>query len=96
VTIEQLLSHRAGIGDYLNEDLPGEITDYPMTEPLHRLSTTAGYLPALDGHPMRDPPGAVFRYNNAGYVVLALPCRAHKRRPLSTTLLRSVCAYRPA
>ena len=72
VTVEQLLAHRSGIGDYLDEDLLGEITDYPMTEPLHSLATTAGYLPALSRLSMRDPPGTVFRYNNAGYVVLAL------------------------
>src|SRR5215468_1776699 len=30
VTIEQLLSHRSGIGDYLDESAVGDISDYVM------------------------------------------------------------------
>jgi CubicO group peptidase (beta-lactamase class C family) len=36
------------------------------------LSTTEAYLGVLDGHPQREPPGESFRYNNGGFVVLAL------------------------
>jgi CubicO group peptidase (beta-lactamase class C family) len=72
VTVEHLLAHRSGIGDYLDEDSLGEISDYVMTEPVHRLATTEAYLPMLEGHPMHDAPGEVFRYNNGAFVVLAL------------------------
>ena len=72
VTIEHLLAHRSGIGDYLDEDAIDDITDYVMPVPVHELATTEQYLPVLDGHQTVFPAGRQFAYNNAGYVVLAL------------------------
>ena len=72
VTIEHLLAHRSGIGDYLDEDEVGDITDYVMPVSVHKLATTEQYLPVLDGHAMVSPAGERFSYNNGGYVVLAL------------------------
>jgi CubicO group peptidase (beta-lactamase class C family) len=65
------LSHRSGIGDYLDES-QSQITDYVMTVPVHALASTADFLPALTGHPMAFAPGTAFEYCNGGYVVLAL------------------------
>jgi CubicO group peptidase (beta-lactamase class C family) len=71
VTVEHLLAHRSGIGDYLDEhDL--EVTDYVLSVPVHRLTTTAAYLPLLDGHPTVFAADERFAYNNGGYVLLAL------------------------
>src|SRR6187551_3566391 len=50
VTIEHLLSHRSGIGDYFDEDAI-ETTDYVMPVPVQELATTEEYLVVLDGHP---------------------------------------------
>ncbi|GAB3780454.1 serine hydrolase domain-containing protein [Nocardioides ungokensis] len=72
VTVEHLLAHRSGIGDYLDEDAVGDVRDYVMTVPVHQLATTEQFLPALDGHPTVSPAGERFAYNNAGYVLLAL------------------------
>jgi CubicO group peptidase (beta-lactamase class C family) len=72
VTIEHLLSHRSGIGDYLDEDADLDFTDYLMPVPVHELATTEEYLAVLDGHPAKFAPGAEFAYCNGGYVVLAL------------------------
>jgi len=72
VTVEHLLAHRSGIGDYLDEEALGEITDYVMAVPVHTLTTTEAFLPVLDGHPTVFPAGERFAYNNGGYVVLAL------------------------
>ena len=72
VTIEHLLSHRSGIGDYLDEDAMGDITDYVMPVPVHELATTEQYLAVLGGHPTVFPPGERFAYCNGGYIVLAL------------------------
>src|SRR6478672_2632838 len=72
VTIEQLLGHRSGIGDYLDEDTLDDIGDYVMPVPVHELATTEQYLPALDGHATAFSAGERFAYNNGGYVVLAL------------------------
>jgi CubicO group peptidase (beta-lactamase class C family) len=72
VTVEHLLAHRSGIGDYLDEDEEHEITDYVMPVPVQQLDTTESYLPVLDGHPPKFPPGERFSYCNGGFVVLAL------------------------
>jgi CubicO group peptidase (beta-lactamase class C family) len=72
VTVEHLLAHRSGIGDYFDEDAVGAITDYVMPVPVHRLATTEDYLAVLDGHPTVFRAGERFSYNNGGYVVLAL------------------------
>ena len=57
VTIEHLLAHRSGIGDYLDEEGDGEIDDYIFSVPLHALAETEAFLPALDGFPQKFPPG---------------------------------------
>ena len=72
VTVEHLLAHRSGIGDYFDEDAVESMTDYVMPVPVHRLVTTGDYLAVLDGHPQQFAPGTRFAYNNGGYVVLAL------------------------
>jgi CubicO group peptidase (beta-lactamase class C family) len=72
VTIEHLLSHRSGIGDYLDEDADFDRGDYVMPVPVHELGTTEQYLVVLDGHPPKFAPGTQFSYCNAGFVVLAL------------------------
>ena len=71
VTIEHLLSHRSGIGDYFDEDAGLDASAYVMTLPLHQFATTEGYLPALRGLPAKFPAGERFSYCNSGYVVLA-------------------------
>jgi CubicO group peptidase (beta-lactamase class C family) len=40
VTVEHLLSHTSGIGDYLDEEADGEVDDYVMTVPVHELAAT--------------------------------------------------------
>jgi len=72
VTIEHLLSHRSGIGDYLDEEAGLDFADYLMPVPVHELATTEEYLAVLDGHPAKFAPGAKFAYCNGAYVVLAL------------------------
>ena len=71
VTIEQLLAHRSGVGDYLDEDA-ADIGDYVMPVSVHELATTKQFLPVLGGHETAFPAGERFEYNNGGYVVLAL------------------------
>src|SRR5204862_3571794 len=53
VTVEQLLAHRSGIGDYLDEDADHEIDDYVARVPVHELRTTEQYVPALAGLPQK-------------------------------------------
>jgi CubicO group peptidase (beta-lactamase class C family) len=72
VTIEQLLGHTSGVGDYLDEDTLGDVDDYVVGLPVHRLASPPDYLPLLDGHPQRSAPGHRFAYNNGGYVMLSI------------------------
>jgi CubicO group peptidase (beta-lactamase class C family) len=72
VTIEHLLAHRSGIGDYLDEDALDSIGDYVMPVSVHELATTEQFLSVLGGHATVFPAGERFAYNNGGYVVLAL------------------------
>lgn len=72
VTVEQLLAHRSGIGDYLDEDADSDVDDYLMRVPVHELADTEQYVQILDGIPTKFPPGEQFSYCNGGYVVLAL------------------------
>ena len=72
VTIEHLLSHRSGIGDYLDEEAHADVTDYVMPISVHELATTEQYLAVLGGHPTVSPPGERFAYCNGGFIVLAL------------------------
>ncbi len=72
VTVRHLLSHTSGIGDYVDEETDTADDDYVLTVPVHTLSSTEDYLPALDGLPPRFAPGERFGYCNSGFVVLAL------------------------
>ena len=71
VTVEHLLTHTSGIGDYLDEEGDWEADDYVISD-VHRLTTTEAFLPLLDGHPAKFGAGERFGYCNGGYVVLAL------------------------
>lgn len=72
VTVEDLLAHRSGIGDYLDEGETNQIDDYVMPVPVHTLADSEDYLAVLDGHPQSFTPGERFAYNNGGFVVLAI------------------------
>lgn len=72
VTIEQLLAHRSGIGDYIDEEGGLDVADYVLPVPVHELATTEQYLRVLDGQPAKFAPGERFAYCNSGYVALAL------------------------
>ena len=91
VTLEHLLSHRSGIGDYLDEDADHEITDYVMPVPVHELATTEQYLLVLDGHETKFSPGEQFSYCNGGFVVLALIAERTSDVPFHELVHRRVC-----
>ena len=80
VTVGHLLTHTSGIGDYLDESV-GDVDDYVLTVPPHRLATTRDYLAVLAGHPMAFAVGERFEYCNGGFVILALVVEAVAGRP---------------
>jgi CubicO group peptidase (beta-lactamase class C family) len=94
VTVEQLLAHRSGIGDYLDEDELDDNNDYVLTVPVHEVVTTEQFLAVLDGHPMKYEPNERFNYCNGGYVVLALLVERASGVPFHDLVEQRVC--RPA
>jgi CubicO group peptidase (beta-lactamase class C family) len=91
VTIEHLLSHRSGIGDYVDEEAAVGVDDYPMPVPVQELASTEQYVAALDGRPMKYEPGTQFAYNNSGYVVLALIAERLAGEPFHDLVRQRVC-----
>jgi CubicO group peptidase (beta-lactamase class C family) len=90
VTVEHLLAHRSGIGDYLDED-EFEITDYVMPVPVHTLLGPEDYVRILDGHPTKFAAGSEFAYCNGGFVVLALIAERASGVPYHDLVLQRVC-----
>jgi CubicO group peptidase (beta-lactamase class C family) len=86
VTVEHLLAHRSGIGDYLDEDSGDGLL--PVSG--HLLADTVDFLPILDGIPTAFPAGERFAYNNGGYVVLALIAERVARTPYHDLVRRRV------
>ncbi|MEP7112752.1 MAG: serine hydrolase domain-containing protein [Ilumatobacteraceae bacterium] len=91
VTVEHLLAHRSGIGDYLDEDIEHDYSDYLMSVPVHELADTEQYLKVLDGFPSKFPAGEQFSYCNGGFVVLALIAERASGVPFHELVERRVC-----
>ena len=91
VTLEHLLAHRSGIGDYLDEDALDGVQDYVLSRPVHELTDTEQFLPLLVGHPTVSPAGERFSYNNGGYVLLALLAQRASRVDYHELVRTLVC-----
>ena len=91
VTIEHLLSHRSGIGDYLDEEVWLDLSEYPIPVSVHKLARTEDYLAVLEGHPTKFASGERFAYNNGGYVVLALIAERASGVPFHELVRHRVC-----
>jgi CubicO group peptidase (beta-lactamase class C family) len=61
VTINHLLSHTSGLGDYFNEKFETS---------RHKLRTVDDFLSLFINDPLSFEPGTKVQYSNAGYVVL--------------------------
>lgn len=90
VTIEQLLGHTSGVGDYLDEEALESIDDHVLDVPVHELEGPEDYVPMLNRHRQVEPPGIRFRYNNSGYVMLALAIERAAGRPYHEEVRRRV------
>src|SRR4051812_27016063 len=92
VTVDHLLAHRSGIGDYLDEGATESIDDYVMRVPVHELATTEDFVAVLDGNAQMSRPGERFTYNNGGFVVLALIAERVSGPPFHALVAERVCA----
>jgi Tol biopolymer transport system component len=64
VTIHQLLTHTAGLGDYSESERYEELHD--------QIRSVGDYVPLFVDTPLEFAPGERFRYSNSGYIVLGL------------------------
>jgi CubicO group peptidase (beta-lactamase class C family) len=92
VTVEHLLEHTSGIGDYVDEESDLDIDVYALPVAVQQLTSTPAYLPVLDGHPTKFAPGTRFGYCNSGYVVLALIAERVAGVPFADLVQERVCA----
>ena len=63
ITIEQLLTHTSGLGDFFGEQ---------FLQKKDQLRDLKDYLPLLAGKPLLFEPGQGWSYSNAGFLVLGL------------------------
>lgn len=91
VTVEHLLAHRSGIGDYLDDGSGGNVRDYALPVPVHELATSEAYLRVLAGRPSVFAPGERFAYTNSGYVLLAVLAERAAGTDLPTLVSDLVC-----
>jgi CubicO group peptidase (beta-lactamase class C family) len=91
VTVEHLLSHRSGIGDYFDEEVIQDPSEYVMPVPVHLLASSEDYLRVLGGHEQVFAPGERFAYNNSGFVVLALVAERASGIPFELLVRERVC-----
>ena len=96
VTVEHLLSHRSGIGDYLDEEAGHEITDYVMPVSVHELATTEQYLAVLGGHPHRVRTGRAVRVLQRRLRRARVDRRADERHAVPRARASRACASRRA
>jgi CubicO group peptidase (beta-lactamase class C family) len=93
VTVELLLAHRSGIGDYLDEQ-EWEVTDVVMPVSVHRLVEMEDFVGILDGFPMAFPPDERFAYCNGGFVVLAVLAERARGCPIASWSVRACASQR--
>ena len=92
VTIEHLLSHTSGIGDYLDEEGDTDLNDYLMPVGVQHLATSEDFVQVLDGFPTKFPAGSVFAYCNGGFAVLAIIAERVAGQPFHELVEQHVCA----
>ena len=64
ITIQQLINHRSGLGDFFG--------DRYQAAPPSRLMELKDFLPLFADQPLQFEPGTSQAYSNAGYIVLGL------------------------
>jgi CubicO group peptidase (beta-lactamase class C family) len=72
VTVRQLLVHTSGVPDYFDESVMNDYEDLWIDYPNYKIRHNHDLLPLFIHKPMMYPKGEKFRYNNSGYVLLAM------------------------
>ena len=72
VTVHSLLTHTSGVPDYFDESVMDDYSALWKDRPIHTMRQPADFLPLMAKSPVQFAPGTAFRYNNGGFVLLAL------------------------
>lgn len=99
VTVHHLLCHTSGIADYCeeDEDSPAYVEDYGSLwddVPAYRMERPVDFLPLFGDRAPYRPPGEVYQYSNAGYVLLGLVVEEVTGEELVDAVQR--CVFDPA
>ena len=81
ITVEQLLMHTSGVGDYFDEEVMDDYAELWQDIPNYRIRSSADYPPLLNDKPMASEPGTEFAYSNSGYVLLGMIIEAVTGKP---------------
>ena len=84
MTLAALLSHRSGLGDYIDDDAELPFAGLDVA----RLDSPQAFLPLVLQVP-RHPPGS-YRYSSAGYILLGLAIEALTGESFPTAMARWV------
>ncbi len=71
-TIQQLLTHTAGIYDYYDEEIEQNFDTFRVEIPWCELETPSDYFPLFQGKAMKFGAGERYSYSNGGYVFLGI------------------------
>ena len=76
ITIQHLLTHTAGIPDYLDEEKVTDFDHFSVSRPWYELRGPGDYLAVFPDEPMKFSPGTQFSYSNGGYILLGVVIEA--------------------
>lgn len=91
-TIEELLGHRSGCYDYLDEELIEDYDAFELPMAPYKLLSPLDYLPMFQGHAPKFAHGEKESYSNGGYVILAACVELAAGEPYQDYLEREVLA----
>ncbi len=90
VTVHRLLTHSSGIPDYFDEAVQDDYAALWQERAASRMRRPADFLPMFRDRPMQFVPGTAFRYNNAGYILLALLVEEMTGKPFAEAMAERV------
>ena len=92
VTVHHLLTHTSGMPDYFDESEQDDYESLWDHRPVYKMRKAIDFLPMYNTLPMKENPGTVFRYNNTGFLVLAMIIEQFSGKSFAETVNERVFA----
>lgn len=86
VTVYMLLTHTSGVPDYFDEDVLKDYAQLWVDKPNYSVRGNKDLLPLFIHKPMQYEPGIIFKYNDAGFVLLGLIIETITKTPFDEYL----------